>query len=333
MKKKKVMFISCFHWYSDRMKHLEKLFLNNKYEICVYESNFNHLKKEVYESDNDSKNIHYIPTLPYKKNLSFNRIISHYKFSQDIKKNINKEKPDIIYVVLPPNSLAPVCIRYKKKNNIKVIIDIIDLWPESLIGEKLVLQKLLFWWSNMRNKCLKKADLVITECDLYQRVLKNNINLENTDTIYLKKKATSDVKIPISFSDEIIELGYVGSINNIIADDLIVKVVAAISKYKKVNIQIIGKGENTEYFLEKLEKVSSNVSIKFWGAIFDEVKKKEILSNCHLGINLMKDTVKVGLTIKSIDYFEMGLPILNNIVCDTSKLVDKYSAGFNVNSN
>ena len=37
----------------------------------------------------------------------------------------------------------------------------------------------------------------------------------------------------------------------------------------------------------------------------------------------MKDSVFVGLTMKSIDYFEAGLPILNTIKGDTWKFVDE----------
>ena len=44
----------------------------------------------------------------------------------------------------------------------------------------------------------------------------------------------------------------------------------------------------------------------------------------------MKDTVCVGLTMKSIDYFQAGLPILNSIPADTAQIVDEYKIGINV---
>lgn len=43
----------------------------------------------------------------------------------------------------------------------------------------------------------------------------------------------------------------------------------------------------------------------------------------------MKDSVCVGLTMKSIDYFQHGLPIINNIKADTTELVEEYKVGFN----
>jgi hypothetical protein len=44
----------------------------------------------------------------------------------------------------------------------------------------------------------------------------------------------------------------------------------------------------------------------------------------------MKDTVCVGLTMKSIDYFQARLPILNSIQADTAKIVDEYRIGINI---
>ena len=43
----------------------------------------------------------------------------------------------------------------------------------------------------------------------------------------------------------------------------------------------------------------------------------------------MKKSVCVGLTMKSIDYFEFGLPIINNIKGDTWNAVEEYGIGIN----
>lgn len=44
----------------------------------------------------------------------------------------------------------------------------------------------------------------------------------------------------------------------------------------------------------------------------------------------MKKNVAVGLTTKSIEYLESGLPLLNSIPADTSDLIIKYGAGVNI---
>ena len=40
----------------------------------------------------------------------------------------------------------------------------------------------------------------------------------------------------------------------------------------------------------------------------------------------------IGLTVKSIDYFEHGLPVINNIKGDTWSMIDKYNVGINISN-
>jgi len=65
------------------------------------------------------------------------------------------------------------------------------------------------------------------------------------------------------------------------------------------------------------------------GAVYDDEKKQQIFDQCHFGLNIMKPTVCVGLTMKSLDYFRAQLPIINSIKGDTSTFVEEYQIGFN----
>ena len=56
------------------------------------------------------------------------------------------------------------------------------------------------------------------------------------------------------------------------------------------------------------------------------------MDTCHYGLNIMKDTVCVGLSMKSIDYWECGLPIVNNLKGDTREIVEKEMCGVNINN-
>ena len=72
-----------------------------------------------------------------------------------------------------------------------------------------------------------------------------------------------------------------------------------------------------------------NVKIIDHGIVYDETEKAEIYSQCHMALNLMKTNVFVGLTMKSIEYFAAGLPVINNIPEDTKNIVEKNGCGFN----
>ena len=83
-----------------------------------------------------------------------------------------------------------------------------------------------------------------------------------------------------------------------------------------------------EYFIKSVQSVG--VPAIWHGVIFDEKKRREILSGCHCGLNMMKFSVLVGLTTKSIDYTSSGVPLMNAIKGDSFDLVDKYDIGFNL---
>ena len=86
-------------------------------------------------------------------------------------------------------------------------------------------------------------------------------------------------------------------------------------------VHVIGDGENRETFLEKLK--SRGLEAEYYGAVYDEEAKRRILEKCGFGINMMTETVQVGLTMKSIDYFCCGLPLINTT--DWSRFLKNFS--------
>ncbi|WP_249869219.1 hypothetical protein [Oceanobacillus saliphilus] len=96
---------------------------------------------------------------------------------------------------------------------------------------------------------------------------------------------------------------------------------------KPVTLHIIGDGEKKEELIDCAKL--SGATVIYHGKIYDQNKKQQIFDCCHYGLNIMKDSVFVGLTMKSIDYFEAGLPIINNIRGDTWDLVEKHGIGIN----
>jgi hypothetical protein len=96
---------------------------------------------------------------------------------------------------------------------------------------------------------------------------------------------------------------------------------------KKVVLHIIGDGEKREELLQKTR--GTGCKVIYHGLVYEPERKQAIFDECHFGLNIMKSTVCVGLTMKSLDYFQAGLPIINNIDGDTADMIDTYHIGFN----
>ncbi|RDY31713.1 glycosyltransferase [Lachnotalea glycerini] len=323
----KMLIISCFDWYEKRTKTIIDYFQKQNMEVIYYTSDYEHIKKEYVKK---SEQINYIHAIQYKKNFSIKRLLSHYVFSKRVYKILNKHVPDYVYILIPPNSMLKYAAKYHKKHSgTKLIVDIIDMWPESMpINMKIANCIPFIIWKDLRDKNLKEADWVFTECDLYQEILKKYISNNKISTLYLTKPKTVNINSHYYADSSKIVLVYLGSINNIIDIDLICVLIYRLSKERKVVLKIIGKGEKKSEFIKRAQEAKAQVIDE--GVIFDDVLKHEILSKSDFGINIMKKQVYVGLTTKSIDYLSTGLPIINNIGGDTEYLIEKYKAGFNI---
>lgn len=315
--------------YSVRGKYVEKFFEKKGYEVIVLTSDFDHRKKEYYNEKRTGVIQIHVPA--YKKNLSIQRMWSHYCFTMSCRKFVENSGIDIIYVSAPPNLLIRSFAKLKEKNkNIKIIYEIGDMWPETLpMSDKLkkIAYLPLCIWAYLRNHYIKYGDYVLCECNLFRNKIKSYIQEEKTETLYMCKEDTFKPNISIKNLEEINFL-YLGSINNIIDMEKIALFVSKVRAIKKVNVHIIGEGENRKKFIDMLD--NAGATIKFHGIVYDEDEKEKIASICHFAFNIMKESVCVGVSMKSIDYFQHGLPIINNISHDTEEIVERYQCGFNM---
>ena len=324
---KKAYLISCTNHYKDRICVVDEALKELGYETVYITSDFDHTKKETFECDIEGcVQIH---ARTYKKNLSLHRILSHFFLTRDIFSFIEKSgtDPDLIYCEIPPNFLAYFGAKYKKKHRkVKMIFDIFDLWPETFPSGKVkkILAPIFSVWGFIRNHALPWADFVICECEMF----KNKLGLcENSRAIYLCQNSIEDRLLNPELPKDKINLCYLGSINNIISISNIEVIIKEISKKKPVTLHIIGAGEKQDELIAATKNAGAEVV--FHGPVFDNDKKQEIMSCCHFGLNIMKESVCVGLTMKSVDYFCHGLPIINNIPADTKRLVLQNEIGVN----
>lgn len=326
---KKAVCISCTHHYPERVLPVEKTLQAAGYECTYVTSDFHHIAKKPHKVD--LPHCVQIPTLPYTRNLSVRRLLSHLRFSRDARKLVEQLQPDLLYVEVPPNSLCRQAALYKKKHpQTTLIFDIFDMWPESFPSNRLKqLLKLPFGiWARFRNVGLPKADLVLTECYLFRKKLQAHLGNTDARVLYLcRPEATA--KAPVAtVEQEAIHLCYLGSINNIIDIPAIAGLLAQIRKLRPVVLHIIGDGESRDVLIDASKQAGAEVI--FHGKIYDNAEKQAIFDQCSYGLNVMKDSVCVGLTMKSLDYFAGGLPIINTIEADTWLLVRQKALGINL---
>lgn len=321
---KRVMIINCFETYEQRVELLCDYFKENGFEIKVITSDWLHMHKAVREKCPERYEMVHVK--PYTKNLSPQRLMSHDGFAKAAQKKMEEFEPDLLWVLIPPNSLAKTAAAYKAKHpEIKLVMDLIDMWPETMPISRFKNIPPFTNWRKLRDNYLQCADAVVTECDLYQTILTGICKPQKMHTLYLGRKNAESNSRPQPPSDRI-ALCYLGSINNIIDIPCIEQIVGNIKG--DVELHIIGDGENRQELIDRASGAGANVI--YHGKIYDSEGKQQIMDQCHFGLNIMKDNVFVGLTMKSIDYFGYGLPIINNIKGDTWEFVKNKNIGINL---
>lgn len=320
-----VCIINCFDTYEHRVDLLHIYFKSIGANVRVITSDYRHFEK--CRRTDSKEDFQFVEAIPYTKNLSMDRLKSHCVLSKTIFKKIENESYDLLWILVPPNSFVKDAATYKTSHKeTKLIFDLIDLWPETMPISKFKSLPPFMFWKKLRDNYLDVADKIVTECNLYHEKLPKRINRAKVHTIYLArevKKYNPQLNIP----EDKIALCYLGSINNIIDISTISQIVEEVSSIKPVLVHIVGDGERRDELIEACEKAGADVI--YHGKVYDANEKQKIFDSCHYGLNIMKNSVYVGLTMKSMDYFEYGLPIINNIHGDTWDLIEKYEMGKN----
>ena len=314
--------ITCFESNEERTSFVIEALQKRGYDTIGVSTDYSHIRKEK-RSDRKEPYVQ-IDTIAYKKNLSVARLLSHRDFAKKAFKYLDSYDPELIWVCVPANSLISEAKKYKDRHpDVKIIIDVIDMWPESMpLG---TMKKLLPFtiWRNIRNNSINCADALVTECSYYKNILKDEYHGQLKTIHWARDNKVEDLTLDLP--KDKLSLVYIGSINNIIDIDEIGRLID--SSDMPVTLHVVGAGESKERLLESL---ASKCELIYHGVTYDPEEKKEIFSKCHAGLNIYKEGLYIGLTVKSIDYFNYGLPIINSIQGDTHSLINDYGVGFNV---
>lgn len=302
--------------------------LHKIYDTKVIYSLYDHYTKSYREIDGDD--FLGISTVRYNRNMSMLRIISTVVFSFKTINLLKKNSPDIVYTIIPSNFGGALISHYCKRNDVKHIVDIVDLHPESIPINKLVKKIMfflgLFTWVLFRNYSVKNSDLVFLECNYYQKHVKKKY-LHKTKTVYLSKESNYKYTSVYNFSNEV-RIVYLGSIGTIYDFESLILLCVHLGKMNmNVFIDIIGDGERKNWLISSLNKQS--IDFIYHGIIYDENKKQEIMKKSHFGFNGFKTNTSVGLSYKSLDYLDYGLALINSTKEDTWKLVEEFNIGLN----
>ncbi len=322
---------------NSRMKAIYSQIAGDK---IVLTSDFNHRKKQYYsfeEMRHPDQQVLHVPS--YNSNIGIKRIWSHIVFARQIKKYLLSldEKPDVIYCSMPTSSSAYVCAKFCRKNGIKFVIDVIDLWPDSLlplVKGKTLIKALLYPWTYLTRYAYRSADVIMGESVKYANEAKRYNPKAKIFPIYLgvdtniTNKIKENPTVRLQKPSGEIWIAYAGSLGVSYDFDNLLTAVKNIHGSYKYKLWFVGDGVRRNEIQSYITKYGLNAEIT---GFLDYEHLLGYLGYCDIAVNIFRDNTKVVYSYKFNDYVAMGCFVLNSLEGETADMVNEYQIGRNFN--
>lgn len=330
---------------SSRYRTMADVIVKSGYNLEIVTSSFRHLTKKQRDIDKiDLETLPYKVTLlhepGYKKNISLSRVYSHFIFGRNIDKYLReRKKPDAIIASVPSLDVGDVVTKYANKNDVKVIIDIQDLWPEAfkMAVNIPLLSDLMFFPMKLRaDRIYARADRIMAVSDTYvKRGLKCNHKDKSGLSVYIgtdPELVENELKgKKINKPDNEFWIGYVGALGHSYDIKLIIDAVHKVYKKSDHNIifKIMGDGDLRAEFETYAEK--KLVNCDFMGFL-DYGEMMATLKVCDIAVNPIVGESVSSIINKVSDYAIAGIPVINSQKSEEYRnLITKYKCGINCN--
>lgn len=178
----------------NRFYYIAKAFCDAGWEVDLVGPSFQHFEKkprdrEKIAEQNYPFKVRYIDNPPYKKNIDLRRIRSNAVAAKNVEKTLSGTDYDLIYCSIPANNVAAEVTAFAKKNNIPLIIDVEDIWPEAMemVIKNQLMRKIIFpYFMKDAEKVYASCDAVIgTSEDYTERATKYNHRDIPMSTVYV----------------------------------------------------------------------------------------------------------------------------------------------------
>lgn len=322
--------------------------LKRGHRVTHFTSTFRHTKKAHRFEDSRVAQIEqnyqvvFTRSMGYRHNMMPRRFVAHRDYAVKLIKEFEKiEKPDAIFVSMPPLSLVNRISKWAKKHGIPVIMDIIDPWPDSFIKDlpaslKPVGRLALTPFYNSLKQSFANAAAVTSISNGY---------LKWANSFHTADLPTSAFFLSIDFEDiqqqiaklvsenrtetknKPLRVIYAGSLASSYDIPTILKAVQFFDTNHpgKTEFIITGKGPQ-QNLIEQAQRQVKNLNYLGW------IGKEELLLQyglADLGLIQHKNSLTQTITYKFFNYMSAGLPLLNSLQGEMAHMIDKHDLGFN----
>jgi glycosyltransferase involved in cell wall biosynthesis len=317
----------------------------------------------LHTRDDEGFAVRLVAARPYTKNVSLARLASHRDFGRTFERLANEsiasgqlERPDIILASLPPLESPEAAARLAKRLDANLVVDLMDVWPETF--ERLLpgpqwLRKALFpllfgRMATRRRALLEAADAVSSCAKGYFDAIPEATRSDKPRHVCHLGAWLPEFAAPPRLIDEVpgmdtvaatadqpaaaptpvpLACVYSGTLES--GQDLDALLAAArilSAQGVAATLHVAGTGRLESSLRTTAEAIRGSCAVKVHG-LLDRGPYVRLLSECDVGLVLVKPESLVAVPYKVCDYTAAGLALVNSLPGELEQFVSEYRAG------
>nr|PMK39057.1 hypothetical protein BCU01_19995 [Vibrio splendidus] len=298
--------------------------LSNHYDVTLVTSNFRHFDKTHRDSKlySDKIKIVLLDEPGYENNVSISRVYSHHVFCRNFEAWFEDaaEQFDLVYSAYPLIKTNDIINKYKKIFSYIHILDVQDVWPESISSALPFVDKINEEWlpfSGRANKVYSEVDAIVAVSKTYLSRASRYATTDYLSHVYIGSSINDSVylaKRKKMLPAEKIKLFYMGTLSHSYDIETIIRSCKVLNNTGyDVEFHVFGDGPHRAV----LEGISDS-SVIFYGFIkYEDMLRK--IESLDIAVNPIHSYAKQSVTNKISDYLSIRKPILSSQRCSEVK--------------
>lgn len=320
---------------ANRLKNLYK-YLSKNHKVEVLTTHPSYPNAKMYEEDkywNDteisqSRDIMRLKMRTDKQSKSmFLRLLYYFELSYKVWVYVKEYQHlyDCVYVTSPNIFIPWAAFFQKRKRSVKRILEVRDLWPDSVKDVEKLNINLFFPILKLMEKLLYKAsDKIVINNEGFRKYIKEMVR--NKEILYLPNAFTEE-EVAFEEVGKNFRVIYTGNIGFAQSYEKLQELATRLEA-EKIDFKIIGYGMNAHLFKSYIDFND------FKYVTFEEEKTREEclvdIRQSNIQLSILKDS-EVFLNVlpgKVIDGIASGVPIVTNLGGFTGELVNGNKVGY-----
>jgi len=342
---------------------LARVLAGRGHEVVWWSADWSHRRKESRTpprglEEEEGFAVRLVAVRPYRKNISLGRLRSHRDFGRSFERIATElvaagrlDRPDVILASLPPLEGPEAATRLARRLDATLVVDVMDVWPDTfarlLPGPEWLrktLSPLFLGRLTARRRAIVDAADALSSCaeSYFAQIPEATVGDRPRHVCHLgawvaefppPPRVIHHVPSgeagagPASGTARPLACVYAGSLEaGQDLDTLLAAVRQLSAESVPATIHVAGMGRLEPALRAAAEASSGSCRLKMHGLLgrSDYVR---LLSQCDVGLVLVKPESLVAVPYKACDYAAAGLAIVNALPGELGRLIDEYHAG------